>query len=216
MKLDRVTIQGFRGFNSERSFDFHDKLTLVSAANSYGKTSLTEALEFLLYGQTSKVGSASYKDEYKDSYINRHYPSDATAFVEAVLSDGDVHTTLRVNLSSDGSAQRLLDGVPVTDWPFAAALATTARPFVVQHALKELLLSAPVDRFESFARLGCAVVGFQSCRQLSGEFVEGAVFDRRQRRRARFTERTERDDVRRDRRHFLEVVGRVHLRFLIG
>src|SRR5688572_30169046 len=143
MRLERLTVAGFRGFNSLRSIDFHPQLTLISAANSYGKTSITEALEFLVYGETSKVEQANSKEEYKDSYQNRHYSGADPAFVEArcARSDG-TKVTLRIELHADGP-RRFVDGRPVADWPFAAELFTAARPFVVQHALKNLLLSAP-------------------------------------------------------------------------
>ena len=62
MRLRQLSVAGFRGFNSVRTIEFSDTLTLVSAPNSHGKTSITEALEFLLYGQTSKVESADSKD----------------------------------------------------------------------------------------------------------------------------------------------------------
>jgi len=58
VKIKRLTIQGFRGFNEERSIDLHHRLTLIAAPNSYGKTSISEALEWLLYGLTSKVDKA--------------------------------------------------------------------------------------------------------------------------------------------------------------
>jgi len=47
MRLKYLKVAGFRGFNLERTIHFHERLTLVSAPNSYGKTSITEALEFL-------------------------------------------------------------------------------------------------------------------------------------------------------------------------
>lgn len=154
MRLKELTIAGLRGFNSPRTIYFHDRLTLVAAPNSYGKTSITEALEFLLYGETSKVEAARAKDEYKDSYRNRHFPANEVAYVEALFaSDGKVDMRLRVDLDNAGIAKRFLDGEPVSQWPFVDALKGTARPFVVQHALKDLLLIEPTDRFKGFARL---------------------------------------------------------------
>ncbi len=47
MKIKNIIIQGFRGFNEERNIDFHDHLTLIHAPNSYGKTSISEAFEWL-------------------------------------------------------------------------------------------------------------------------------------------------------------------------
>lgn len=153
MKLKQLTVAGFRGFNSPRTIDFHEKLTLVSAPNSHGKTSITEALEFLLYGQTSKVESADSKDEYKDSYENRHYLSGQVAFVEARFFDShQMDIVLRVEIDGQ-EVRRFVNGQAVSSWPFAPAIANAARPFVVQHALKSLLLAAPSDRFQGFARL---------------------------------------------------------------
>lgn len=153
MRLEQLTLAGFRGFNTPRAIDFHAQLTLISAANSYGKTSITEALEFLVYGETSKVEQANSKEEYKDSYQNRHYVGADPAFVEARCAHADnTKITLRIELHADGP-RRFIDGKPVAEWPFAAELTTAARPFVVQHALKNLLLSAPNLRFQGFAKL---------------------------------------------------------------
>lgn len=156
MKLRRLTIAGFRGFNVERSIDFNEKLTVIAAPNSHGKTSISEALEFLIYGATSKVERAdSSKEEYKDSYRNRHFPKDKAAYVEATFVVADnVEQKLRVELGTDGvTIRRFVDGKSVEAWPFHATLLTAAKPFVLQHALKYLLLVPPSDRFQGFAKL---------------------------------------------------------------
>jgi hypothetical protein len=154
MKIQRVKIAGFRGFNEERTIDFHEELTLIAAPNSHGKTSISEALEFLFYGATSKVEHADSKEEYQNSYRNRHYPLDKVAYIEACFSvDENSEILLRVELDPAESVQRFVDGKAVPAWPFAAAMATASRPFVLQHALKYLLLVRPADRFQGFARL---------------------------------------------------------------
>ena len=108
MKLKRLTVAGFRGFNAERTIDFHDKLTIVSAPNSHGKTSITEALEFLIFGETSKVAHADSKEEYRGSYRNRHYPTDRTALIEAIFEDAAEGTlAFRVEMDASGDVRRL-------------------------------------------------------------------------------------------------------------
>ncbi len=132
----------------------HPRLTLISAPNSYGKTSVAEALEFLLFGVTSKVQGAHSVEEYKDSYRNRHFPAGRPIFVEAkCLRDDRTTLTIRRILKPDGATRCLVDGTEVDDWPFGAQLRLSATPFVIQHALKELLLVAPNDRFLGFARI---------------------------------------------------------------
>lgn len=153
MRLKSLAIAGFRGFNAARTIEFDRRLTLISAPNSHGKTSITEALELLFYGQTSKVESADSKDEYKDSYRNRHYTSDECPYVEAVcIQEDEQESILRIEVHG-GGIERFVDGHAVEEWPFTSQLADAARPFVVQHALKSLLLAAPTDRFKRFARL---------------------------------------------------------------
>jgi hypothetical protein len=153
VRLKKLNVAGFRGFNSPRTIDFHHDLTVISAPNSHGKTSITEALEFLFYGQTSKVESADSKDEYKGSYENRHYPVGQPIFVEVLCVDeGSNDVLLRAELDRSG-IRRFVNGQRVEDWPFTSALSTSARPFVVQHALKSLLLSEPSRRFQGFARI---------------------------------------------------------------
>lgn len=154
MRLRTLTIEGFRGFNSGRTIPFHERLTLIAAPNSHGKTSITESLEYLLFGATSKVEHAESKDEYKDSYRNRHFDAGMPAVIEAVLTtETEADITLRAELSSEGIVRRSCDGNIVQDWPFVASLASAAKPFVIQHALKQLLLVEPVERFKGFARL---------------------------------------------------------------
>jgi len=80
MRLERLAVAGFRGFNEDTVMHFHEKLTLIAAANSHGKTSISEALEFLLFGATSKVEHADSKEEYKDSYRNRPLSSGQACF----------------------------------------------------------------------------------------------------------------------------------------
>jgi hypothetical protein len=152
MRISRVTISGFRGFNDAQELIFDSKLTLISAPNSYGKTSISEALEWVIQGVTSKVEQADSKDEYKGSYRNIHLLPGANPHVVVVLSVASKDTELRAELAEDGT-KRFVDGVEVQEWPFHAALAASPNPFILQHALKDLLLASPVERFESFARL---------------------------------------------------------------
>ena len=154
MRLKDLSIAGFRGFNAERTMSFSENLVLVSAPNSYGKTSITEALEFLFYGETSKVTHAQAREEYRDSYRNRHFNEGKPAIVEAkCIDDQGREIVFRVELDASNVSRRFVNGVVVATWPFADDLVQSARPFVVQHALKYLLLVAPSERFQGFARL---------------------------------------------------------------
>lgn len=154
MKIKNITVQGFRGFNEERNIDFHDRLTLIYAPNSYGKTSISEAFEWLLYGITSKVEKADSKEEYKGSYRNRHLPESLTAFVKATfVDDNENETEFHGDLAEDETIQRFVNGQKVESWPLAQDISKVPKPFILQHALKYLLLVRPDERFQGFAHL---------------------------------------------------------------
>ena len=86
MKINTLTVQGFRGFNKSQSIDFNERLTLIYGPNSYGKTSISESFEWLIYGATSKVEKAPTKTEFKGSYRNLHFPDDETPSVKVNFS----------------------------------------------------------------------------------------------------------------------------------
>lgn len=155
MKIKTLCVQGFRGFNEERPpIEFHDRLTLISAPNSYGKTSISESFEWLLYGITSKTEKADYKEEYKGSYRNVHLPDSLNPFVEVVFfDDNNVETKYHGDLLEGDIIQRSVDGKEVTYWPISKDLSKISKPFLLQHALKYLLLVPPSERFHAFARL---------------------------------------------------------------
>jgi len=154
MRIKRMTCQGFRGFNDPRVIEFDDALTVIYGPNSYGKTSMSEGLEWLLYGVTSKLESADSKEEYRGSLRNRHFPPGATAFVEAVfVGEGGEEMTLRGELAENDAIKRVVNGHQVDEWPVHCDISSAPRPFILQHALKSLLLAKPIERFERFAGL---------------------------------------------------------------
>lgn len=154
MKIKNITIQGFRGFNKVRSINFHDRLTLIYAPNSYGKTSISEAFEWILYGKTSKVEKADSKEEYRGSYRNRHLLDSLTPFVKATfVDDNENETEFHGVLTEDEIIQRFINRQKVESWPLPQDISKVPRPFILQHALKYLLLVKPDERFQGFAHL---------------------------------------------------------------
>ncbi|MBI5841282.1 MAG: AAA family ATPase [Chloroflexi bacterium] len=169
-RIKSLTVQGFRGFNKlQEPIEFHDKLTLISGQNSYGKTSISEALEWLLYGITSKIEDASHnKSEYLGSYRNIHFPEDQTPFVEAVfVMDDGSEVVYRGELQADEAIQRYINGQKVDNWTWAIDAINDPRPFILQHALKNLLLTNPSDRYQRFTKL----IGEEELADLQDHFI---------------------------------------------
>jgi DNA repair exonuclease SbcCD ATPase subunit len=166
MKLKEIAIRGFRGFNELRSIPIDERLTLISASNSHGKTSISEGFEWLLYGFTSKVALADSKDEYRGSYRNVHLLQPEAPTVKVVVQEGASTSELQATLSGSDAVLRV-DGKVVPSWPFSVHLEKSPKPFILQHALKDLLLAAPVDRFNRFAGL----LGFDELTQVHKDLM---------------------------------------------
>lgn len=109
LRVRKIAVQGFRSFGtSPQSITMPETVTALWGGNSQGKTSLAEALEFLLTGQIARRELlASAKDEFSHSLRNAHMPAAATVFVEAefLCADANIRKLRRTLLVDfDGSA----------------------------------------------------------------------------------------------------------------
>jgi hypothetical protein len=167
VKIENLLIRGFRGFNQEQSIDLHQNITLIYGANSYGKTSITEAVEWLLYGRTSKVDRGESKEEYKGSYRNCHIDNSISTFVKVCFLVESKRTEFEAELIGEEGIRKLVDGKAVERWSIKTDLGAVSKPFIMQHALKYLLLVGPSQRFEGFAQL----LGFDELGKMQSDFV---------------------------------------------
>lgn len=164
MKFDYIELRGFRSYGGcEQRIELANDLTVVHGANSQGKTSLAEAIEFLLTGKTSRrVLLGGSPSEYEKSLVNTHIGAAGAVYVEAGISTGPRKFTLRRELVSDyaGAGEcasvlklddRVVDsvsavGIELADPPVEA-------PVLLQHSLRYALAAKPGDRSEYFKAL---------------------------------------------------------------
>lgn len=163
-RIDRLSIQGFRSFGpTPATLDFEAPIAVVWGANSEGKTSLAEAVEFLFTGDIARRELlSSAVDEFENALRNAHLPAGTETYVEASItgSDGMIHTLRRTlledftkrkactsKLELDGSeisASKLVDiGLDLSDPPLAA-------PVLMQHTLGYLFSANPKERASYF------------------------------------------------------------------
>ncbi len=71
----------------------------------------------------------------------------------------------------DDISNKQLDGIAVDHWPINSELANISKPFVMQHALKYLLLVSPDDRFKGFAQL----LGLDELGNMQSDFVKVCI-----------------------------------------
>lgn len=154
MALTWLEICGFRSYAASQRFDFDGVLTVVDGANSQGKTSTAEAIEFLLTGTTVRrqlLGGA--KAEFADCLRNAHIDANAPVWVRAgfVGADGVEHTVERVLVADytaeDECQSRLtIDGVAAADLSAIGIVLSEPplqAPVLLQHSLRFALSARP-------------------------------------------------------------------------
>lgn len=165
VSLEWVEVRGFRAFGAEvRRMDLSSNLVVIHAGNSQGKTSLAEAVEFLVTGRSSRrdlFGGA--KAEYNESLRNAHLPADDRVWVAAgIRNDDGVIREVRRELITDFS--RAADCVSrlTIDGEEISSLATLgidtsegaiAAPVLLQHTLRYVLSTEPKQRATYFKAL---------------------------------------------------------------
>jgi len=164
-RINSLSVRGFRAFGSVgQQLTFNSTLSVVWGSNSQGKTSLAEALEFLLTGKTvRREFIASATREFSDCLRNAHLDAGAEVSVTAdiVAADGVTHTAKRrltsdysatatcaSELTIDGSAAQDLSslGIRLSHPPLAA-------PILMQHTLRFVLSAKPQERTDYFKAL---------------------------------------------------------------
>jgi hypothetical protein len=161
-----IEIRGFRAFGTEpRRLTLGEPLIVVHAGNSQGKTSLAEALEFLITGRSSRrdlLGGA--KAEYDGSLRNVHLPDgDHVVYIEAAVAspDGVVHQIRRELVLDFGhgaecESNLLIDGQPADDLAVVGLPMSdppVCAPVLLQHILRDVLSTEPKLRVGYFKAL---------------------------------------------------------------
>lgn len=165
-RLVSLEIRGFRAFGTQaRTLQLDAPLVVVHAGNSQGKTSLAEAIEFLISGLSSRrdmLGGS--KAEYHDSLRNAHLPAaDTNVYVAAVIRDaaGITHEVRRELLCDFGQgtecdSRLLIDGVEADNLDqvgFPLADPPVRAPVLLQHTLRHVLSTEPKQRVGYFKAL---------------------------------------------------------------
>lgn len=166
-RISKLEILGFRAFGrNEQTLDLPSLIAAVWGPNSQGKTSLAEAVEFLLTGQiVRRALMASSQDEFADALRNAHLPSGTTPFVQAtVVVDGGTERKIKRTLKTDyGKKQDCetileIDGKAAAEADLAALGIVLSQPplrapVLAQHTLGYLFSARPQDRASYFKAL---------------------------------------------------------------
>lgn len=154
MRIIKIKPVNFRGFGSSDWISLDKGLVLFHGPNGFGKTSLAEGLEWLLFGVTSRrqKGDDYSKTEYAGSYRNVHAPKGATTKVSAVvrMDDGTEHELAReLVLGKSGADSDSITFVDGAKGDFASIGIITERlrsPVITQHGLQDFVHTTPKER----------------------------------------------------------------------
>jgi len=169
LRINNLTLQGFRSFGrSTQSLPLTTPIAVIQASNSQGKTSLAEAIEFLLTGEiVRRQLVASSQDEFADALRHAHLPANTPVFVEAqFLCNDGVERAVRRTLVSDYGKGRYVDcksaleinRKPATEGDLLALGVVLSQPplrapVLAQHTLGYLFSAKPQERTEYFRAL---------------------------------------------------------------
>ncbi len=164
----RLSVEGFRGFNKRQDFDLAANVVVLRGPNGVGKTSVFDALQWLLIGDIPRLKESRLRPS--DEYILNEYARNGAARVTAdIFVNGRLATVSR---SGDRSGSALVweegDGGPAlrgrrADEALGSAFgatedvgletALTAAGLLQQDAARLVLKSNPRERFALFSKL---------------------------------------------------------------
>lgn len=163
MRLERITVQAFRGYPQRVDLVLGGDVVLVYGENGAGKTSMTEAFEWALFGTIVRKARSKTPGEYQGwSWIrSAHAPDDVPtlAEVELVDSNGSRHVVRRELVGREPVLT--IDGKAATDIRSLNLRTEDAfRPFLGQCEIQALIDSEQQDRWQQLsAILGLADFG---------------------------------------------------------
>ncbi len=155
--LESVAVTGFRGIGPTCKLGLRPGpgLTLVVGRNGSGKSSIAEALEFALTGDSLRWAGKSL--EWKNGWHNLHAQDDPAIAVELRVDGEPEPRTVRVNWSSSKleSAKtevtvpgRGRQSLGALGWSDAVK---TFRPFLPYKELSTISEGRPIDRYNALA-----------------------------------------------------------------
>ena len=164
MRLERITVQAFRGYPSRADIVLSGNVVLLAGENGTGKTSLTEAFEWALFDSIVRKERSKTRGEYQGSawIRNVHAPPDLDTYAEVVLVKDEKRHVVRRTLVGNAS-ELTIDGQPADDVRILGLRTEDAfRPFLGQCEIQALIDSEQQSRWEQLS----AILGFAGFGQL--------------------------------------------------
>jgi|APHM01.1.fsa_nt_gi hypothetical protein len=149
--IESVTVRGFRGIPGTETFSLGGDNAVVVGPNGTGKSTLTQALEFLLTGQVSALTGAGTGRIKKSEHVPNQNVDPREVYVEAQFADGSGESlTVRREFISSSS-------VEATRRPESLerllTLANQGLTLLTREELLELVVTTPGSRKDQLQQL---------------------------------------------------------------
>lgn len=163
-KIKRLGVRGFRAFGRQKQeLEFEAQLAVIYSPNSQGKTSLAEAIEWLLTGKTvRREFLVSAKREYKDALKNV-YMEDENPEVWMDLEDSNIgFNKISRELIRDYTAQEQCKSIleindeetsDLSEVNIFLSQPPLEAPILMPHTLRFVVSTNPQDRTDYFKAL---------------------------------------------------------------
>ncbi|MFA5143259.1 MAG: AAA family ATPase [Candidatus Omnitrophota bacterium] len=155
MKITKLTIRGFRGFNEQQSIPLDSNVILVYGLNGSGKSSFTEALEWLFFGEISRQRLSRCRSEYQyEEYLkNLFYNDTGNPFVEIEGIINGKNIKIKKEINPDGEKLFIDDKESPDLNAINLNLESYFRPMLAQTEIKALVDSEQKDRWEQLSSI---------------------------------------------------------------
>jgi energy-coupling factor transporter ATP-binding protein EcfA2 len=153
MRLIGIKPTYFRAFGDSNWISLNSNLVVIYGPNGFGKTSISEALEWLLYGKTRRRerGEALSQREHQGSYRNVHAPAGHPTSVEAKLkatngTEYQIKRELQIGARNVETSVTFIDAAPADFSTIGLSTDELYKPVIAQDSLHEIIHAKPKER----------------------------------------------------------------------
>lgn len=155
MRIQKITIEGFRGFNEKQTIHLDHDIVLIYGLNGSGKSSLVEALEWLFFEDISRRDRSACPSEYMSNYLrNVHYVGPGNPFVEATVLLNGVRRVVRKELVGVRGQCCYVDGAEIEDFScLGVSLESHSKPILSQGEIRSFVDTEQKARWEEISSI---------------------------------------------------------------
>jgi len=166
MKIRRISAQAFRGFPGVVDFNLSETVTIVFAPNGSGKTSLSEAFEWTLYGEVARKTRSKTPGEFGHEFLRSVHasPGDETwAEVELIKPD-NTSLTLRRTLKGKDTVLTANGTLISSVSEVSIETGLSFHPCLGQSEIKAFIDTEPKERWKQISSI-LGLGGFDAVRE---------------------------------------------------